>query len=110
MLNEYGDHWGQEFAHRIGKHDLCLDILPPGYVLKTRRDEQGQLVRQLEDDDAAFFLSAWLRCLVFNLTDDLLCTGYGRRVYQDVGRHVVTQVHPATGNSVFGWQRATRRL
>jgi len=67
LLNEYGDHWGQEFAHRIGKHDLCLDILPPGYVLKTRRDEQGQLVRQLEDDDAAFFLSAWLRCLVFNL-------------------------------------------
>jgi hypothetical protein len=67
LLNEYGDHWGQEFAHRIGKHDLCLDILPPGYVLKTRRDEQEQLVRQVEDDDTAFFLSAWLRCLVFNL-------------------------------------------
>ena len=67
LLNEYGDHWGQEFAHRIGKHDLCLDILPPGYVLKTRRDEQGQLVREVEDDDTAFFLSAWLRCLVFNL-------------------------------------------
>lgn len=67
LLNEYGDHWGQEFAHRIGKHDLCLDILPPGYVLKTRRDEQGQLTRQVEDDDTAFFLSAWLRCLVFNL-------------------------------------------
>ena len=67
LLNEYGDHWGQEFAHRIGKHDLYLDILPPGYVLKTRRDEQGQLVREVEDDDTAFFLSAWLRCLVFNL-------------------------------------------
>ncbi len=67
LLNEYGDHWGQEFAHRIGKHDLCLDILPPGYVLKTRRDEQGQLIREVEDDDTAFFLSAWLRCLVFNL-------------------------------------------
>jgi len=67
LLNEYGDHWGQEFAHRIGKHDLCLDILPPGYVLKTRRNEQGQLVREVEDDDTAFFLSAWLRCLVFNL-------------------------------------------
>lgn len=67
LLNEYGDHWGQEFAHRIGKHDLCLDILPPGYVLSTRRDEQGQLVREVEDDDTAFFLSAWLRCLVFNL-------------------------------------------
>ena len=34
LLNEYGDHWGQETAHRIGKHDLHLDILPPGYVLK----------------------------------------------------------------------------
>jgi len=67
LLNEYGDHWGQEFAHRIGKHDLCLDILPPGYVLRTRRDEQGQLVREVEEDDTAFFLSAWLRCLVFNL-------------------------------------------
>jgi hypothetical protein len=67
LLNEYGDHWGQEFAHRIGKHDLCLDILPPGYVLKTQRDEQGQLVREVEEDDTAFFLSAWLRCLVFNL-------------------------------------------
>jgi hypothetical protein len=67
LLNEYGDHWGQEFAHRIGKHDLCLDILPPGYVLTTRRDEQGQLVREVEYDDTAFFLSAWLRCLVFNL-------------------------------------------
>ena len=67
LLNEYGDHWGQEFAHRIGKHDLCLDVLPPGYVLKTRRDEQGQLVREVEEDDTAFFLAAWLRCLVFNL-------------------------------------------
>ncbi len=67
LLNEYGDHWGQEFAHRIGKHDLCLYILPPGYVLKTRRDEQGQLVREVQDNDTAFFLSAWLRCLVFNL-------------------------------------------
>jgi hypothetical protein len=67
LLNEYGDHWGQEFAHRIGKHDLCLDILPPGYVLQTRRDAQGQLVREVEDNDTAFFLAAWLRCLVFNL-------------------------------------------
>jgi len=58
LLNEYGDHWGQEFAHRIGKHDLCLDILPPGYVLKTRRDARGQLLREVEDDDTAFFLSA----------------------------------------------------
>ncbi len=67
LLNEFGDHWGQEFAHRIGKHDLYLDILPPGYVLRTRRDEQGQLVREVEYDDTAFFLSGWLRCLVFNL-------------------------------------------
>jgi hypothetical protein len=67
LLNEYGDHWGQEFAHRIGKHDLCLDILPPGYVLKSQRDDQGQLQRQVEYDDTAFFLSAWLRCLLYNL-------------------------------------------
>ena len=67
LLNEYGDHWGQEFAHRIGKHDLYLDILPPGYVLKSWRDEQGQLHREVEYDQTAFFLSAWLRCLVFNL-------------------------------------------
>ncbi len=70
LLNEYGDHWGQEFAHRIGRHDLCLDILPPGYVLTTRRDEQGQIVRKVEYDDTAFFLSAWLRSLVFNLMTD----------------------------------------
>jgi hypothetical protein len=67
LLNEFGDHWGQEFAHRIGKHDLYLDILPPGYVLKTERDDQGQLHRQVDYDHTAFFLSAWLRCLVFNL-------------------------------------------
>ena len=67
LLNEYGDHWGQEFGHRIGKHDLYLDILPPGYVLQTWRDEQEQLHREVEYDQTAFFLSAWLRCLVFNL-------------------------------------------
>ena len=67
LTNEFGDHWGQEFAHRIGKHDLCLDILPPGYTLTSQRDEEGQLQRQVEYDTTAFFLSAWLRCLVFNL-------------------------------------------
>jgi hypothetical protein len=67
LLNEYGDHWGQEFGHRVGRHDLCLDILPPGYVLTTRRDEAGQLQRAVEYDQTAFFLTAWLRCLVFNL-------------------------------------------
>jgi hypothetical protein len=67
LLNEYGDHWGQETAHRIGKHDLYLDILPPGYILKTRRDDQGQLHREIEFDQTAFSLSAWLHCLVFNL-------------------------------------------
>jgi len=67
FLNEYGDHWGQETAHRIGKHDLYLDVLPPGYILKTRRDDQGQLHREIEFNQTAFFLSAWLRCLVFNL-------------------------------------------
>lgn len=64
LLNEYGDHWGQEFAHRVGKHDLCLDILPPGYVLRTRRDEQGQLVREVEDDDTARTALPWLNNLV----------------------------------------------
>ncbi len=67
LLNEYGDHWGQEFAHRIGRHDLFLDILPAGYILTTHRDEEGNLHRQVEFDNTAFFLSAWLRCLVFNL-------------------------------------------
>jgi len=67
LLNEFGDHWGQETAHRIGKHDLYLDILPLGYVLTTRRDDQGQLQREVAYDQTAFFLSAWLRCLVFNL-------------------------------------------
>jgi len=67
LANEFGDHWGQEFAHRVGKHDLCLDILPPGYTLTSQRDEEGRLQRQVEYDTTAFFLSAWLRCLVFNL-------------------------------------------
>jgi len=67
LTDEFGDHWGQEFAHRVGKHDLCLDILPPGYTLTSQRDEEGQLQRQVEYDTTAFFLSAWLRCLVFNL-------------------------------------------
>jgi hypothetical protein len=67
LLNEYGDHWGQETAHRIGKHDLYLDVLPLGYTLKTQRDDQGQLRREIEFDQTAFFLSAWLHCLVFNL-------------------------------------------
>jgi len=67
LLNEQGDHWGQEFAHRIGRHDLDSDILPTGYVLKTTRDEQGELQREVEFNNTAFFLSAWLHCLVFNL-------------------------------------------
>jgi len=67
LASEFGDHWGQELAHRIGKYDLCLDILPPGYTLTSQRDEQGQLQRKVEYDTTAFFLSAWLRCLVFNL-------------------------------------------
>jgi len=67
LLNEYGDHWGQECGHRVGKHDLCLDIVPPGYVLTTTRDDQGHLQRAVEYDQTAFFLAAWLRCLVFNL-------------------------------------------
>jgi hypothetical protein len=67
LANEFGDHWGQEFGHRIGKHDLCLDIVPPGYRLTSHRDENGQLQREVEYDSTAFFLSSWLRCLVFDL-------------------------------------------
>jgi hypothetical protein len=67
VLNEYGDHWGQEFGHRIGRHDLYLDVLPPGYILQTERDEQGALQRKVTYDQTAFFLTAWLRSLVFNL-------------------------------------------
>jgi hypothetical protein len=67
LLNEFGDHWGQESGQRIGKHDLYLDILPPGYVLRTCRDAQGQVHREVTYDQTALFLSAWLRCLVFNL-------------------------------------------
>jgi len=67
LANEFGDHWGQEFAHRIGKHDLGLDILPPGYTLTSQRDAHGHLQRQVEANPTACFLSAWLRCLVFNL-------------------------------------------
>lgn len=67
LLNEQGDHWGQEFAHRIGRHDLDSDILPVGYVLKTTRDEHGELQREVKFDNTTFFLSAWLHCLVFNL-------------------------------------------
>jgi len=58
LLNEFGDHWRQEIGHRVGKHDLCLDILPPGYILKTHRDDQGNLHREVEYDQTAFFLSA----------------------------------------------------
>ena len=41
--------------------------MPPGYVLKTHRDDQGELQREIAFDQTAFFLSGWLRCLVFNL-------------------------------------------
>ena len=67
LLNEQGDHWGQEFAHRIGRHDLDADVLPMGYVLTSTRDEHGELQRDVDFDNTAFFLSAWLHCLVYNL-------------------------------------------
>jgi hypothetical protein len=94
LANEFGDHWGQEFGHRIGKHDLCLDIVPPGYRLTSRRDENGQLQREVEYDPTAFFLSSWLRCLVFN---------FGRRLRQDVGRNPAAQVHPSASDALFDW-------
>jgi hypothetical protein len=70
LLNEYGDHWGQEIGHRVGRHDLNLDIVPPGYTIVTERNAQGELEREIkfdDDDKASFFLAAWLRCLVYNL-------------------------------------------
>ncbi len=67
LLNEYGDHWAQEFGHRIGRHDLYLDILPQGYRLKSWRDQNGELQREVTPDQTALFLSAWLRCQTFNL-------------------------------------------
>ena len=36
-------------------------------MLSTRRDDEGQLHREVEYDQTVLFLSAWLRCLVFNL-------------------------------------------
>jgi hypothetical protein len=56
LLNDFGDHWGQKLGHRIGKHHLCLDILPPGYILRSRRDNQGQRQREVEYDQAVLFL------------------------------------------------------
>lgn len=67
LANEFGDHWGHEFAHRVGKHDLGYDILPQSYILRSRRDEQGQLQREVTLNIKAIFLVAWLRCLTFNL-------------------------------------------
>lgn len=49
----------------FAKHDLRLDIVPPGYRLTSRRGENGQLQREVKYDPTAFFLSTWLRCLVF---------------------------------------------
>jgi hypothetical protein len=67
LADEFGDHWGHEFAHRVGKHDLCYDILPQSYILVSRRDEHGQLQREVTFNIKAIFLVAWLRCLTFNL-------------------------------------------
>lgn len=67
LANEYGDHWEHEMAHRVGKHDLCYDILPPSYTLETHRDENGELVREAELNIKNTFLMSWLRCLTFNL-------------------------------------------
>lgn len=67
LADEFGDHWGHEFAHRIGKYDLCYDILPQSYTLVSRRDKQGQLQREVTFNIKAIFLVAWLRCLTFNL-------------------------------------------
>lgn len=67
IADEYGDHWEHEMAHRGGKHNLCYDILPPSYDLKTHRDEDGELVRETKLNIKNCFLMSWLRCLTFNL-------------------------------------------
>lgn len=71
IANEYGDHWRQELAQRVGKDDLCFDIVPPGYRLRSVRDECGELQRLVEPDPKALWLGAWLRLLVFNLVIQL---------------------------------------
>jgi hypothetical protein len=101
LANEWGDHFWHEFAHRIGKHDLYLDILPKGLTLTTTRDEQGRLQRQVEYDTTSFFLSAWLRCLVFNLM-----TLFGQALGGGCAKmwaDCVAQVHPPSGNPLSGW-------
>jgi len=67
LADEFGDHWGHEFAHRIGKYDLGYDILPQSYILRSWRDENGQLQRKVTFNIKSIFLVAWLRCLTFNL-------------------------------------------
>jgi hypothetical protein len=46
---------------------LLFDILPPGYIRKTRCDAQGQLGREVDCDQTVFFPSIWLRYLIFSL-------------------------------------------
>ena len=67
LADEFGDHWGHEFAHRVGKYDLGYDILPQSYILASHRDEQGRLQREVTFNIKVIFLVAWLRCLTFNL-------------------------------------------
>jgi len=67
LLNEYGDHWAQEIGHRVGRHDLFLDVLPTGYKIKSTRNQSGEIEREVDFDQSAFRLSAWLRLLVYNL-------------------------------------------
>lgn len=67
LINEYGDHWAQEIGHRVGRHDLYLDVLPTGYKIKSKRNQCGEIEREVEFDQSAFRLSAWLRLLVYNL-------------------------------------------
>lgn len=67
LANEYGDHWEHEMAHRVGKHELDYDILPPSYTLETHRDQEDNLVRKAKLDIKNTFLISWLRCLTFDL-------------------------------------------
>jgi len=68
LLNEYGDHWGQEQSHREEKYALGLDFLPPCYHLETVVDEAtGAQEHQVQFNFKNLFLVAWMKGLLYNL-------------------------------------------
>jgi hypothetical protein len=68
LLNEYGDHWGQEQSHREEKYALGLDFLPPCYHLETVVDEAtGEKQDHVQFNFKNLFLVAWVKGLLYNL-------------------------------------------